>query len=110
MALKPDSIEATCAIAHICQIPPLLRLFPASDTRPPAIYILAIFDIVRAELLAQRRLFIEDNKQMHRNGNGCHGDNCYRVGVSEDHPKSNPSRGQAQVHWVPHISVETHHY
>ena len=36
--------------------------------------------------------------------------NSHQVGVSEDHPKPNPSGGEADVHRVAHIAVEAHHY
>jgi hypothetical protein len=39
----------------------------------------------------QRRLFIEDHKQMHREGNSRYGGDRNWVGVSEDHPKSDPT-------------------
>ena len=85
--------------------PLLLRLVPASHTRPPSIHVPAIIDIVRAELLVQRRLFIEHHKQVYSEGNGPYGGDCHQVGVSEDDPKPNPSSCKAKVHWIPHIAV-----
>src|SRR3989442_9637538 len=49
-----------------------LRLVPGSHARPPAPYVPAILFVICPELLAQRRLFVQDDKQMHAEGNGCH--------------------------------------
>src|SRR5438105_8946945 len=69
-----------------------LRLVPASQARPPAPYVPAILFVIRAELLAQRRLFIQDDKQMHAEGNGCHRRDHSRVSMSENDPQPDSSR------------------
>src|SRR5207247_8449368 len=43
-----------------------LRLVPGSHARPPAPYVPAILFVICPELLAQRRLFVQDDKQMNR--------------------------------------------
>ena len=61
--------SSTRLIAHDCPIPPLLRLVPASQPRPPPIHVPAIRFIVCPEFPAQSWLFIKDHKQMHAEGN-----------------------------------------
>src|SRR5256884_5392575 len=85
-----------------------LRLVPASHARPPAPYVPAILFVIRAELLAQRRLFIQQDKQMHAKGNGCHRRDHSRVRVSENNPQPDPSDCEAHVHRVAHVAVEAH--
>src|SRR5438309_9429348 len=85
-----------------------LRLVPASHARPPAPYVPAILFVIRAELLAQRRLFVEENKQMHAKGNGCRRRDHSRVRVSENNPQPDPSDCEAHVHRVAHVAVEAH--
>src|SRR5207245_65603 len=87
-----------------------LRLVPASQARPPAPYVPAILFVIRAELLAQRRLFIQQDKQMHPEGNGCHRRDHSRVRVSENNPQPDAADHEADVHRVTHVSVEAHHY
>src|SRR5207245_4835208 len=87
-----------------------LRLVPASHARPPAPYVPAILFVIRAELLAQRRLFIQQDKQMHPEGNGCHRRDHSRVRVSENNPQPDAADHEADVHRVTHVSVEAHHY
>src|SRR5437667_3597828 len=87
-----------------------LRPVPGSHARPPAPYVPAILFIIRAELLAQRRLFIQNDKQMHPEGNGCHRGDRYRIGVSENDPQPDPANREAHVHRVTHVAVEAHHY
>src|SRR5437660_4097373 len=87
-----------------------LRLVPRSRARPPAPYVPAILFVIRAELLAQRRLFIQNDKQMHPEGNGCHRGDRYRIGVSENDPQPDPANREAHVHRVTHVAVEAHHY
>src|SRR5438874_12636261 len=87
-----------------------LRLVPGSRARPPAPYVPAILFVIRAELLAQRRLFIQNDKQMHPEGNGCHRGDRYRIGVSENDPQPDPANREAHVHRVTHVAVEAHHY
>src|SRR5438552_8741386 len=64
-----------------------LRLVPASHARPPAPHVPSVHFVICPELLAQRRLFIQDDKQMHAARNGCHGGDSYRTGVSEKDPQ-----------------------
>src|SRR5207245_11726392 len=85
-----------------------LRLVPASQARPPAPYVPAILFVICPELLAQRRLFIQQDKQMHAERNGCHRGDRYRIGVSENDPQSDPSDCEAHVHRVAHVAVEAH--
>src|SRR5438552_18289777 len=85
-----------------------LRLVPASHARPPAPYVPAILFVIRAELLAQRRLFIQQDKQMHAKGNGCRRRDHSRVRVSENNPQPDPSDCEAHVHRVAHVAVEAH--
>src|SRR6266705_1272113 len=87
-----------------------LRLVPASHARPPAPYVPAILFVIRAELLAQRRLFVEENKQMHAESDGCHRRDHSRVSMSENDPQPDPADCEADVHRVTHVSVEAHHY
>src|SRR5437899_2526238 len=87
-----------------------LRLFPASHARPPAHYVPAILFVIRAELLAQRRLFVEENKQMHAESDGCDCRDHSRVGMSENDPQPDPANREAHVHRVTHVAVEAHHY
>src|SRR5439155_957838 len=81
-----------------------LRLVPASHARPPAPYVPAILFVIRAELLAQRRLFIQQDKQMHAKGNGCHRRDHSRVRVSENNPQPDPSDCEAHVHRAAHVA------
>src|SRR5438876_6302618 len=85
-----------------------LRLVPASHARPPAPYVPAILFVIRAELLAQRRLFIQQDKQMHAKGNGCHRRDHSRVRVSENNPQPDPADREAHVHRITHVAVEAH--
>src|SRR2546428_3637932 len=74
-----------------------LRLVPASHARPPAPYVPAILFVIRAELLAQRRLFVEENKQMHAESDGCDCRDHSRVGMSENDPQPDPANRKAHV-------------
>src|SRR5213593_1869724 len=85
-----------------------LRLVPGSHARPPAPHVPAILFVICPELLAQRRLFIQDDKQMHAERNGCHRGDRYRIGVSENDPQPDPSDAEAHVHLVAHVAVEAH--
>src|SRR2546422_5965961 len=87
-----------------------LRLVPGSHARPPAPYVPAILFVICPELLAQRRLFVQDDKQMHAEGNGCHRRDHSRVSMSENDPQPDPADCEADVHRVTHVSVEAHHY
>src|SRR5256886_738367 len=87
-----------------------LRLVPGSHARPPAPYVPAILFVICPELLAQRRLFIQDDKQMHAERNGCHRRDHSRVSMSENDPQPDPADCEADVHRVTHVSVEAHHY
>src|SRR5207244_3919950 len=58
-------------------------------------YVPAILFVICPELLAQRRLFIQDDKQMHAERNGCHRGDRYRIGVSENDPQPDPSDCEA---------------
>src|SRR5437588_11914534 len=87
-----------------------LRLVPASHARPPAPYVPAILFVIRAELLAQRRLFVEENKQMHAESDGCDCRDHSRVGMSENDPQPDPANCETHVHRVTHVAVEAHHY
>src|SRR5213594_5164433 len=87
-----------------------LRLVPASHARPPAPYVPAILFVIRAELLAQRRLFVEENKQMHAESDGCDCRDHSWVGMSENDPQPDPANREAHVHRVTHVAVEAHHY
>src|SRR5947209_11849024 len=87
-----------------------LRLVPGSHARPPAPYVPAILFVICPELLAQRRLFVQDDKQMHAERNGCHRRDHSRVSMSENDPQPDPADCEADVHRVTHVSVEAHHY
>src|SRR5438876_11026663 len=87
-----------------------LRLVPASQARPPAPYVPAILFVICPELLAQRRLFVEENKQMHAESDGCDCRDHSRVGMSENDPQPDPANREAHVHRVTHVAVEAHHY
>src|SRR5947208_10346330 len=87
-----------------------LRLVPASQARPPAPYVPAILFVICPELLAQRRLFIQQDKQMHAERNDCHRGDRYQIGVSENDPQPDPSDCEAHVHRITHVAVEAHHY
>src|SRR6266852_6115914 len=88
----------------------LLQLVPGVQAWPPASHVPAILDVIRSELLAQRGLFIEDNKQMYAEGNRRHGGNRHWVSVSEDDPQPDPKNGQTNIHRVAHIAVKAHHH
>src|SRR5207245_8499671 len=85
-----------------------LRLIPAPHPRPPATHIPAILFVLCPELVAQRRLFVEDYKQMHTEGNGRHGSDGCRVRVSEHNAQPDPSHREAHIHRVPNVAVEAH--
>src|SRR5438445_7223853 len=87
-----------------------LRPVPASHARPPAPYVPAILFVICPELLAQRRLFVEENKQMHAESDGCDCRDHSRVRMSENNPQPDPADHEADVHRVTHVSVEAHHY
>src|SRR5205809_2590044 len=87
-----------------------LRLVPGSHARPPAPHVPAILFVICPELLAQRRLFIQDDKQTHAERNGCHRRDHSRVSMSENDPQPDPADCEADVHRVTHVSVEAHHY
>ena len=72
-----------------------LRLVPASHARPPAPYVPAILFVIRAELLVQRRLFVEENKQMHAESDGCDCRDHSWVGMSENDPQPDPANREA---------------
>src|SRR3989442_15114363 len=66
--------------------------------------------VVRSELPAQSLLLIKDHEQVYAEGNGRHGSNQTWFGVSEYNPQPNPAGGEAEVHGIPHVAVETHHH
>src|SRR5208282_547960 len=88
---------------------PLLRFVPASHTRPPSMHVSAIQFVICPEFPTQSWLFIKDDEQMYGEGNRCDGSNRQWAGVSEYNPQPAPARGEALVHGVPHVAVETHH-
>ena len=77
--------------------------------RPPATNVSAVLNIARAKLFAQGCLLIEHNKQVYSKGDRHHGCEHRYTGVSEDNPKPDPSRREANVHWVSHVAIEPHH-
>src|SRR5260221_10125262 len=44
---------------------------------------------------------------MHAEGNGCDRGDQSGIGVTENYPEADPSCGEAYVHWVAHVAVET---
>src|SRR5437870_12358771 len=78
-----------------------LRLVPASQARPPAPYVLAILFVICPELLAQRRLFVEENKQMHAESHGCDCRDHSRLGMTDNDPQPDPANHEPHVHRVP---------
>src|SRR4029077_7871663 len=96
------SIQVNDRREHICRS----RSVPPSRARPPPPHVAAIVFVVYAELLAQGRLFIEEDKQVHAQRNRRYGDDHSERGVSEDSPQPNPSNCEAHVHRVPHVAIE----
>jgi hypothetical protein len=62
----------------------LLRLAPASDTRPPSIYVPAILFVLCSEFAAQSWLFIKEHEQMYAEGNRDCGSDRGWFGVPEN--------------------------
>lgn len=82
-----------------------LRRTPPLYMRPPAAHVSAIFVIIRSELLAQRRLFIEDDEEVHAQyGNHSH-NGSGQIEVAENNPKPDPPGGGADVNRVSHMAV-----
>src|SRR5262249_53274425 len=74
--------------------------------RPPAVKVLTISLVVSTKFPAERRLFIQDYKQMHTESNSRNGDNCQWVGMSEGDPQPDPAYGKPHVHGIAHMAVE----
>lgn len=69
------SAQSYLFIRHPSRNSPLLRLVPASHTRPPSIHVPAIQFVVCPEFAAQSWLFIKKHEQMYGEGNRRHGSN-----------------------------------
>src|SRR5579863_1116336 len=84
-------------------------LAPGVQARRPAAHVVAIFVIGVAEFSAQRRLLVEDDKQMHAESDGrdC-GDGCPTC-ASENNPEADPPRCEADIHRIAHVTVKAHH-
>src|ERR1043166_8674848 len=97
-----------------CRSPKLkyrkLSLVPGSQARPPAPYVPAIIFVVLPKLVAQRGLFIEDDEQMHPEGNSRHGRDRRRIRVPENYPQPDPAYGEAYIHRVAKIAVKTYYH
>jgi hypothetical protein len=76
----------------------------------PAANVVAILFVICPEFSAQSWFFVKDYEQMYREGSACHASDHSRVSVSEYNPKPDPTDCEAQVHWIPHKTVETHYH
>src|ERR1700735_2225744 len=70
-------------------------LFPGAQPRPPATNIAAILFVRDSEFLAQRRLFVKENKQMYGERNRCDGRDQSEMRVPKNYPQPNPTCGEA---------------
>src|SRR5215472_6311843 len=83
---------------------------PASPARPPAVNVSTIFLVVGSKFLAQRGLFVEEHKQMNPGRHRGHRCDERWIRMSKDHPEPDPSRGEAQVHGIAHMTVKSDYY
>src|ERR1019366_8499781 len=88
----------------------IVSLVPCPHPRHPAADVPAVFLILRAECLAQVRLLIQPHKQNHAQRRQAHPYDRGQTCPSEDYPQPHPTHTEPEVHGVPHVTIEPHHY
>src|SRR5262249_2519079 len=68
--------------------------------------VLAIFFVLPSKFLAQGWFFVQDDEEVHPNGNCRNSGDQSVIGMCKDDPQPDPARGETDIHRIANVTIE----